>query len=239
MDTSETLFEKYVEMRLNGSDIELAQNRLRADVIQRLNREQRNQLAKNCYRWERDRTQTQLTPEQEEAVKRATLTNITIKIRFCSSCESPNADGFTLCQVCNEPLGVEVDQGYETTDIKRANGNALYEQHSQVIFKIVTTNEQLRLQPQISPLGLKIGRSSGDFTVDVDLNPFNGGNYGVSRSHATLRVDKENQRLLITDEGSTNGTFINGVKLPRNMESTLSNGDELKLGKMCFHIKIK
>lgn len=239
MTTAENLFEKYVEMRLNGSDIELAQNKLRADVVKRLNREQRNQLAKDCTRWERDQTQIQLTPEQEEAVKRAALTNITIKIRFCSSCDSPNSDGFTLCQVCNEPLAVEVDEAQETTDLKQPNGGSLYEQHSQVIFKLATTNEQLRLQPQISPIGLKIGRSSSNISTDVDLNPFDGGNYGVSRNHAILRYDKDNSRLVIIDVGSTNGTFLNGVKLPENMESTLSDGDELKLGKMCFHVKIK
>ncbi len=238
MTATETLFEKYIELRQNGDDIKSVQQKLRADVLQALNREQRNRLAKDCLRWERDRTMVQLTPEQEAKVKQATLTT-TIKIRFCSACDSPNADGFTLCQVCNEPLAVEVDQSQETTAVATMDSGSHYDNHSQVVLKIAHTKEQLRLQPQISPTGLKIGRSSTNFSADVDLDPFEGGRYGVSRSHAIIRFDKDNNRLIIVDTGSTNGTFLNGVKLPKHMESTLSNGDELKLGKMCFRVKIK
>ena len=238
MIVPETLFEKYVEMRQSGNDIESVQQKLRAEVIQGLNRDQRNRLAKDCLRWERDRTIVQLTPEQEKAVQQATLTT-TVKIRFCSACDSPNADGFTLCQVCNEPLAVEIDETQETTAVALMGSHTYYDSQSQVVLKIAHTKEQLRLQPQISPTGLKIGRSSTNFSADVDLDPFEGGSYGVSRGHAIIRFDKDNQRLIIVDTGSTNGTFLNGVKLPKHMESTLSNGDELKLGKMCFRVKIK
>lgn len=239
MTAFQTIFDKYVEMRLNGIEQKTVFDALRDDVITQLNREDRSRLSGDCEKWERNRTQVNLSEAQREALKRAALTNITMKIIFCPSCDSPNADGFTRCQVCDEPLAVEVVQSHTTTGNLGSKQGALYNKDSHLILKIETSIEQLQLQPQISPIGLKIGRSSGNFSADVDLDPFMGGEYGVSRSHAVIRFDKDNQRLIIIDVGSTNGTFVNGVKLPRDMESTLSDGDELKLGKMCFRVKIR
>lgn len=239
MSALDTIFDKYITLRLNGQDLQVVYDDLRDEVLKKLNREERSRLSGLCEKWERDRTQNSLTPEQHEALKRARLTNITIKITFCPVCDTPNAEGFTRCQVCNEPLAVEVTQSNGTTGVASENRGSLYERHSQVVLKIATSNEKLSLQPQISPNGLTIGRSSRNFSADVDLDPFEGGAYGVSRSHAIIRFDKENNRLVITDAGSTNGTFVNGVKLPKGMESTISDGDEIKLGRMCFRVKIR
>ena len=57
-------------------------------------------------KWEKDRTQPDLSYIQKEALKRAQLTNITLKITFCPACDTPNAEGFTRCQVCDAPLAV-------------------------------------------------------------------------------------------------------------------------------------
>ncbi|GAB5494272.1 MAG: hypothetical protein Phog2KO_44870 [Phototrophicaceae bacterium] len=239
MSALQTIFDKYVELRLNGQELESVYADLQSEVLAKLNKEERSQLSGDCESWERNRTQVNLSEAQREALKRTALTNITMKIVFCQNCDSPNADGFIRCQVCNEPLAVEVAQARTTTGITGQGRGSLYERDSQLILKIASSNEQLKIQPQISPTGLKIGRSSGNFSADVDLNPFEGGSYGVSRSHATIRFDRDNHRLIIIDAGSTNGTFVNGIKLPPNMESTISDGDELKLGKMCFRVKIK
>lgn len=54
----------------------------------------------------------------------------------------------------------------------------------------------------------------------------------VSRLHAILSVSDSN--VLVRDMNTTNGTFINGVKIDPDKEILLSTGDELKFGKTTF-----
>lgn len=52
-------------------------------------------------------------------------------------------------------------------------------------------------------------------------------NNSVSRAHAKIRVRAG--RCYITDLGSTNCTYVNGVKLSPNQEVVLSKGDKIKI----------
>lgn len=53
----------------------------------------------------------------------------------------------------------------------------------------------------------------------------------VSRSHATLRIEKG--KYYLTDH-STNGTYRNGIKLEPNVESLVSREDEISFGSVAF-----
>ncbi|MGB7338796.1 MAG: FHA domain-containing protein [Phototrophicaceae bacterium] len=239
MATLETLFEQYTELRLNGKEQEVVFQLMRDAVINNLTRTERNTLAIQCKQWEKDRTHPNLTHVQREALRRAALTNITLKITFCPACDTPNADGFTRCQVCDEPLAVAHEQKKTTTSIKKENKGSIFERDSILVLKLTASNDRLNLQPQMSATGLKIGRSSKGVPTDVDLNPLGGGDYGVSRFHAILRYDKAHHRLVIIDNNSTNGTFINGVQLPPHAETTLSDGATLKFARMQFIVQFK
>ncbi|MFH1736832.1 MAG: FHA domain-containing protein, partial [Actinomycetota bacterium] len=50
---------------------------------------------------------------------------------------------------------------------------------------------------------------------------------GISRHHADIRL--EDGRYIITDLGSTNGTFVNGKRIA---EARLKNGDKIGVGKV-------
>jgi pSer/pThr/pTyr-binding forkhead associated (FHA) protein len=52
----------------------------------------------------------------------------------------------------------------------------------------------------------------------------------ASRQHAF--INKKNGRFYITDNNSTNGTFINHVKIPPNFPQILSDQDEIMIGKI-------
>lgn len=54
----------------------------------------------------------------------------------------------------------------------------------------------------------------------------------ASRYHATLNVS-DNGNITIIDN-STNGTFVNGLRLQKNIETTVKNNDEIKFGKSAF-----
>ena len=77
---------------------------------------------------------------------------------------------------------------------------------------------------------LIIGRAYKNMAPDIDLGPYGGSKLGVSRRHGRL-VCQENS-WLAEDLGSTNGTFVNGIKLTPNHPKTLVNGDLIRCGKI-------
>jgi len=71
---------------------------------------------------------------------------------------------------------------------------------------------------------------------DVDLNKYEAYNLGVSRLHATVRIDPKKNKVYVIDQGSANGTLVNGYEIPANSEVPLNHGDVLTLGK--FSLKV-
>jgi pSer/pThr/pTyr-binding forkhead associated (FHA) protein len=73
-------------------------------------------------------------------------------------------------------------------------------------------------------------------TPDVDLNPYDAFDMGVSRLHATIRIDEKKNKVFVVDLGSANGSSVNGYEIPANSEVPLNHGDLLSLGK--FNLKV-
>lgn len=69
---------------------------------------------------------------------------------------------------------------------------------------------------------------------DVDLTPYGALDRGVSREHATLHI--EGDRIFVTDLGSTNGTFLNGLRLRAHTPTAIRKGDELMLGRLAVQV---
>jgi hypothetical protein len=69
---------------------------------------------------------------------------------------------------------------------------------------------------------------------DVDLTPFNAYANGVSRLHAILKLAEN--RIVIMDLGSSNGTYLNGVRLAPHKETILAHGDVISLGKLKIQV---
>ncbi len=58
--------------------------------------------------------------------------------------------------------------------------------------------------------------------------------HGVSRLHAVIRL--VNGEASLMDLGSSNGTYLNGVRLIPNTESPIRHGDLVALGKLKIQI---
>jgi pSer/pThr/pTyr-binding forkhead associated (FHA) protein len=92
-------------------------------------------------------------------------------------------------------------------------------------------------EPLIMPLvhDLLLGRYGGvDQQPPVDLAAFQGLEQGVSRRHASLKrfgVD-----VAIVDLGSTNGTWISGVRIQPHQPVILRSGDRVLLGRLPVQI---
>jgi pSer/pThr/pTyr-binding forkhead associated (FHA) protein len=95
---------------------------------------------------------------------------------------------------------------------------------------------------QILPLAdraeFTLGRvaESQPIVPDVDLTPFNAYANGVSRLHAALKLVKN--RIVLVDLGSSNGTYLNGTRLSPYVETPVSHGDVIYLGKLKLQVLI-
>jgi len=81
-----------------------------------------------------------------------------------------------------------------------------------------------------------LGRVSGMQPImpDIDLEPFNGYQLGVSRLHAVLKA--KDKKLVLVDLGSSNGTYLNGSRLQPHEAHELHHGDIVSLGKLKIQV---
>ncbi len=92
-------------------------------------------------------------------------------------------------------------------------------------------------EPLIVPLmhDLLLGRYGGtEQQPPIDLAAFEGLEHGVSRKHAMLR--RFGPDVAIMDLGSTNGTWLNGVKVQPHQPVILRSGDRLLLARLPLQI---
>jgi pSer/pThr/pTyr-binding forkhead associated (FHA) protein len=70
----------------------------------------------------------------------------------------------------------------------------------------------------------------------VDLAPFRAAAAGVSRAHA--KIDLAGPSPQIEDLDSTNGTYVNGRRIPPGSRVAVCQGDEIYLGQMALRIEL-
>ena len=58
--------------------------------------------------------------------------------------------------------------------------------------------------------------------------------YTISKRHARILVDMEQGRFELEEQGSTNGTWVNGERLDKARPLALSSGDSVRFGRHIF-----
>jgi len=95
-----------------------------------------------------------------------------------------------------------------------------------VVLTVVSGNDVGKTR-EISRGGhVSIGRSSSSMFQIVDD--------GVSRRHCS--IENKGNRVVLRDEDSSNGTFVNGSKVSAGL---LSSGDEIRLGRAVLNVGMK
>lgn len=127
---------------------------------------------------------------------------------------------------------IKVDTSNLRLEVKSLTGNALVQRQTTVMLGLIGT--EIVLTVQLADR-LTIGRQELDTShqVDIDLTPYAGREKGISRRHATLY--RTRHTLSLVDLNSTNGTYLNGVRLVPHQPRLLRDGDEICLGNMRFH----
>jgi pSer/pThr/pTyr-binding forkhead associated (FHA) protein len=168
----------------------------------------------------------------------------------CPNCQKKNVLGAIFCQNCGVQLvfgdGEMVGRDSERSVTSPANESAsaapapsvipAVPADSKLALYLQDTNEVV---PLIDREEITLGRAIEGQPIipDLDLTPYNGYEKGVSRLHASIKIDENH--VTVTDLGSANGTRINGVKLPPNQPQTVAHGDMLTLGKLQTQILIR
>ena len=151
----------------------------------------------------------------------------------CWNCGTQYYNAFDLCPACNATFK-DID---DTMHIDRDELNKLIQSHQQTGTGILHEGFLLVLDFDDKQLAIPlrnkvlIGRDIPTLgeTDSVDLNDFLGFQAGVSRRHAEIKRTKEN-RLILTDLASANGTFVNGKRLTALQSYMIKNGDEVFFG---------
>lgn len=69
---------------------------------------------------------------------------------------------------------------------------------------------------------------------ELDLSDYGAADRGVSRVHCQLEM--QDGTIIVTDLGSTNGTFVGGQRLEPNQPYPLNRGDELIVGRLPIQV---
>lgn len=153
---------------------------------------------------------------------------------ICPNCFHKAPEGALFCDECGSEL---IAQGGVSTTavpvphINRANSSSLSPEittaEPALSLHVVRTGQIL---PLVGRQEFTIGRVSEGQSIlpDVDLTPYEAYKQGVSRLHATIKI--ESSEISIVDLGSSNGTQVNSVKIGSHKEFPLNHGDIISLG---------
>ncbi len=164
----------------------------------------------------------------------------------CPKCGNEELDGALICSKCGSRMfdvnGLSTASIKPTDSMSGKRGSMQIPKapsptiEAQISLHIVRTGQIL---PLIGRDEFTIGRVSEGQSIlpDIDLTPFEAYSQGVSRLHATIKIN--NDKVSISDLGSSNGTRINQTKLSPNKEYKLNHGDVISLGKFKIQALIR
>jgi hypothetical protein len=158
--------------------------------------------------------------------------------KFCPVCKLANDADATVCQHCKSPLNedsskppttrrVEKSFEFEQELIERITG-AFPPPSSGLLLFLLNSGEPLALctDPEFI-----LGRGGALASKPIfDLSEFDAYAMGVSRSHAVIKA-VDNKYVLI-DLHSANGTWINGERLLPAKQYDLPSGAVIQIGRL-------
>ena len=171
------------------------------------------------------------------------------KMIICPFCQAEQVENTIYCGECGHYLLGEDDkrrtEHYDRDDI---HSTVEPQAHSKLPFlvdlsnpvviqlKIVSNQREVQL---VLNKKILLGRIDPALSVfpDMDLTHDGTPAKSVSRRHATIA--RQDDKIVIEDLGSVNGTFVNGHRLDPYVPHLIHDGDMLQLGKLPVEFTIR
>lgn len=138
------------------------------------------------------------------------------------------------CPKCH--FSGKVEGGYEILsegipDVSAAPQTPAREERTFVI-RCNDTNEEYPLTIGVNTIGRRVEEPVASIVFE-DLGRY------MSRLHASITVNKSGNEYIfeLSDDGSSNGTFISGQRMPAKSIVQIMPNEEFKMGKLHFEIK--
>lgn len=163
----------------------------------------------------------------------------------CPDCGSSQYPGTLFCNECGKLLlGTALNRRTSVLPFSDFNSRPLpvtidiqdfepVEQSKHILVLIPSSRRRLELTLKNQ---IRIGRADHDAKIipELDFTQDQGIENGISRLHAVMQLTK--QGVLLTDLDSTNGTYLNKVRIPTQRPVLLQSGDEVRFGDLLVHI---
>jgi len=163
----------------------------------------------------------------------------------CQNCQHKEISGAIYCSKCGAQLidahvsTHKINTAETRREVERSTGN-LQPPPSPPLQSWISLHiiESGQILPLTDRTEFTLGRSveGQPIVPDVDLSPHNAYANGVSRLHAAIKLVKN--QAVIVDLGSSNGTYLNGVRLSPHIETLVAHGDLIYLGKLKMQVLI-
>jgi FHA domain len=165
---------------------------------------------------------------------------------ICPTCGHDNTYGALVCAKCHTLLvEVQADQisttlpnplpapEPEPAALRRPVRDATLLSAGSVALYIDRSEQPLVIEIAQQAI---LGRHTSDASMRprVDLTPYGGYERGISRMHAVIR--RTNDGLVAEDLASSNGSWLNDVKLQPYIPVPVRSGDRLRLGQLEIEI---
>jgi hypothetical protein len=153
---------------------------------------------------------------------------------FCSECGSCLLEDQ---QLSTEPFDARDIKWYGDPEHNQADEDDEFTIGPQSIFLRIGSGRRTRSLAISLERPIRLGRSDPKYQIfpEIDLTSDNGIECGVSREHAC--IFRRGSIIEVEDLGSTNGTFLNGERLPPYVSHPLNDGDQLQMGKLLIEIR--
>lgn len=162
-------------------------------------------------------------------------------MKTCTSCQKEIPNESQVCSYCGTPVvsllpantTVKV-AGEPTRPPLRDQIFQLTELYDDVVAFLIAGQERPVLVKGSQKIVLGRAGLATDTQPTIDLTPYGGVSLGVSRQHAT--ISRPADVYVIQDLGSTNGTWVNEIRLVKEKFHELKNGDVVRLGQLTFYV---
>ena len=162
----------------------------------------------------------------------------------CANCQRENPDGTVICLYCGQLVDpTKIPQQVQTRNLGESDtgenqprwGTARFDEQTALVLRVTESSQILHVEIT-NPEGVIIGRYDPQAreSPEVDLAPFSAMELGVSRQHARLSIHEDS--LYITDLGSANATYLNGLRLTPHQPRILRDSDEIRLGRLKLQV---